>query len=132
MNKMLLVLVLIAVVTVGCVQEPAIVPEWDVETLSSECGTVVDGELDIRGVGNSIVITAPMQTSTPCYDAAADVAINGNDILVEINAESRGEVCIECVGKIVGRVTISNLAPGSYGLDVRTPDKAVLTTIMIE
>ncbi len=102
------------------------------ETLSAECGTVVDGELDIRAVGNSIVITIPMQTSVPCYDAVADVSIDGNAILVEINAESRGEVCIECVGRVVGRVTISNLAPGTYGLDVRTPDKAALTTIMIE
>ncbi len=106
-------------------------PVWNVETISAECGSVEDVDLDIRAVGNSIVVTAPMQTSNPCYDAAADVSIDGGDILVEIRAESRGGVCIECIGRVVGRVTISNLAPGNYGLDVRTPDKAALTTIMI-
>lgn len=124
--------VVLLVVSAGCLQGSVVEPAWTVETISAGCGTVEDGELDIRAVGSSIVITAPMQTSNPCYDAAADVSFDGSNILVEIRAESRGGVCIECVGKVVGRVTISNLAPGVYGVDVRTPDKAALTTIMIE
>lgn len=126
-----MVVFLTAVASAGCVQETTVKPEWKVETVSAECATG-EGDLDIRAVGTSIIITAPMQTSTPCYDAVADVTMDGNRIVVEIGAVTQGVICVECVGEVVGRVTISNLAAGSYTVDVRAREKAALTTILID
>jgi heat shock protein HslJ len=107
-------------------------PKWKVETVSAECGMVEGSDLNISGVGNSIIITVSMGTSVPCFDATGDVTINGNKVLVEIDTKSRGGVCVECIGKIVGRVTIFDLPPGDYEVDVRAPDDSALTTIRIE
>jgi hypothetical protein len=125
-------ILLLLILITGCTKPISGEPKWKVETVSAECGMVEGSGLDISAVGNSIVITVSMQTSVPCFDATGDVIINGNKILVEIDTESHGGVCVECIGKVVGRVTIFDLPSGEYEVDVRAPDEATLTTIRIE
>jgi len=106
-------------------------PSFTIETISSTCMSE-EHELDIRGEGNSIVIIAPMQTPNPCYSVAGDVKFSGRDIDVDLSAISKQGVCIQCIGEVTGKVVVQNLTKGTYGLDVRTPDGAAITAIMIE
>lgn len=49
------------------------------------------------------------------------VSVSGIIDVVEV-----GDICAECIGLVTARVTISNLADGTYGLQVKTPDKAII------
>ena len=125
-----LVIVVIAVVLV----RPGTHIQYDyrVETISNKCTFDESPEQDNRAVSNSIVIIMPIQTPTPCYEVEGKVSSVGTDLIVDLDVKEKGEVCVECVGITVARVTISNLDKGTYGLQVNTPDKAIITTIMIE
>ena len=126
---LVIVLALVVVIEILTVQKPA--PLFTIETISSTCMTE-NHELDIRAVGNSIVITAPIQTPNPCYSVVGDVKFSGMDIDVDLSAVSKQDVCIQCIGEVTGKVVIQNLTKGIYGVKVKTPDKAAITTIMIE
>lgn len=105
---------------------------YQIETIENKCTFDVSPEQDIRAVGNSIVIIMPIQTATPCYEVEGTVSSTGNDIRVDLRTVKKGDICAECIGIVTARVTISNLEKGNYGLQVNTPDKAIITTIMIE
>ena len=126
---LVIVLALVAVIEILTVQKPA--PLFTIETISPTC-MAENHELDIRAVGNSIVITAPIQTPNPCYSVVGDVKFSGMDIDVDLSAVSKQDVCIQCIGEVTGKVVIQNLTKGIYGVKVKTPDKAAITTIMIE
>ena len=105
---------------------------YDVQTLSNTCNFDEYDQQDIRAVRDSIVIVMPIQTPTPCYDVEGTVSSFVSDIVVDLQTKKKGEVCVECIGVVVAKVTISNLDKGTYGLQVNAPDKAIITTIKIE
>jgi hypothetical protein len=103
-----------------------------VETILASCFT--DGEVgggEIRAVSNSIVITQPIQTSTPCYEATAIAEMRGREIGVKIGARPVGDVCIQCVGEIVARVAVTDLPAGVYKLNIEYPGGASEATITV-
>ncbi len=105
---------------------------YDIQTISNKCTFDEYPQQDVRAVGNSIVVTMPIQTPTPCYEVKGDVGFFGSDIVVNLRTEKVGEVCVQCVGIVVAKVSISNLDKGLYGLQVNAPDKAIITTVKIE
>ncbi len=105
---------------------------YDIDTVSNVCNFDEFQKQDIRAVRNSIVIVMPIQTPTPCYEVEGTVSSFGSDIVVNLQTKKKGEVCVECIGVVVAKVTISNLDKGTYGLQVNAPDKAIITTIKIE
>lgn len=105
---------------------------YDIQTISSKCSFDENPEQDIRAIGKSIVITMPIQTPTPCYEVKGSVDFFGSDIVVNLKTEKKGEVCVECIGVVAAKVTISNLDKGTYNLQVNSPDKSIITTIKIE
>jgi len=98
---------------------------FQVETISNTCTFDEYQQQDVRTVGDSILIVMPIQTATPCYDAEGTVSFYGNDVTVNLDAVKKGEVCVECVGIVVARVTISNLDSGLYNVQINTPDKSL-------
>lgn len=110
---------------------PTPTPNFTIETISSTCLSE-QHDLDMRAEGNSIVITAPIQTPNPCYSVVGDVKINGRDIYVDLSAVSKQDTCIQCIGEVTGKVVIQNLTKGTYNIKINTPDKSKTTVIMIE
>lgn len=104
---------------------------YQVETVANKCTFDVSPEQSIEAVGNSIVIVMPIQTATPCYEVEGTVSSQGSDIVVDLTTKKVGDVCAECLGIVTARVTISNLADGTYGLQVKTPDKAIITNVRV-
>lgn len=103
---------------------------YKVETISASC-MIFENEPDIRAVGNSIQIIFPMNASTPCYSANATATFSQGTFRVKFYTEELSRVCVQCIGEIVGKVMISDLKPGNYGVDVQGLGKALITTIMI-
>lgn len=126
-----LVVVIAVIVVVEILTVQKSIPPFAIETISSTCMSE-EHDLDIRAEGNSIVIIAPMQTPNPCYSVAGDVKFSGRDIEVDLSASSKQGICIQCIGEVTGKVGIQNLTKGTYGVKVETPDKATITTVMIE
>ncbi len=126
-----LVIVVAVLVVLKILPTRQSIPDFTIETTSSTCMSE-EHALDIRAVGNSIVITAPIQTPTPCYSIVGDVKISVEEIEVDLSTVSKQNACIQCVGEVTGKVIIQNLTKGVYGVKVNTPDKATITTIMIE
>jgi|GEM_PF-3578403 len=102
------------------------------ETISSACISGERGEIGITAAGSSIVITVPIETPTPCYEVRAEATMKEGTIAVSVSTDPKGGFCAQCLGIVVGRITIPNLSPGTYGLTVATPSSAAITTIMIE
>lgn len=129
----IVVIVILAIVSVIAIQPetPSEGERIKIETISAGC-FVGDTNPDIRAVGKSIVITQPIKTSNPCYEATGTVDINGNEIEVNLDAAETRKICIQCLGEIVARVTIRDLESGIYGLKVNAPGYAAITTIIIE
>lgn len=100
------------------------------ETLSAKC-KVAETPSVIQAVDNTIIITAGVVTPTPCYEIKGSVKIEGTEIVVRLEPESRGEVCVQCIGEIVGKVTIPDLPRGIYSVTLQTPESASITTIRI-
>ena len=57
--------------------------------------------------------------------------IEGTEIVVRLEPESRGEVCVQCIGEVVGKVTLPDLPKGIYSVTLQTPESASVTTIRI-
>ena len=124
----------ILIITIVILQKstlPELKSDFTIETISSTCMTE-EHDLDIRALGNSIVIIAPIQTPNPCYSIVGDVKFSGRDIEVDLSAVSKQGICIQCIGDVTGKVVIQNLTKGTYGVEVKTPNKAAITTIMVE
>ena len=108
---------------------------YQVETINGICNfdyLPQDQQQDVRVVRNSIVVTMPIQTPTPCYDVEGTVNSVGSDIVVNLQTKQRGETCAECLGIVVARVTISNLEKDTYSVQINTPDKSIITTAKVE
>jgi len=125
------VIVVAVVVMIELLPVQKSAPSFTIETISSTCMSE-EHELDIRGEGNSIVITAPIQTPNPCYSVAGDVKFSGRDIEVDLSAISKQGVCIQCIGEVTGKVVIQNLTKEIYAVSVKTPNKATKTIVMVK
>lgn len=126
-----LVIVIALVVSIEILTVTKSNPNFSIETISSTCMTE-QHDINIKASENSIVIIASVQTSNPCYSVVGDVKFSGNLIEVDLSAVSKQNVCIQCIGEVTGKVVIHNLTKGIYGVEVKTSDKAAITTIMIE
>ncbi len=100
------------------------------ETLSAKC-KVAETPSAVQVEGNTIIITAGLVTPTPCYEMKGNVKIEGTDIVVRLEPQSKGEVCMQCIGEVVGRVTVPDLPPGIYSVTLQTPESASITTIRV-
>jgi hypothetical protein len=105
---------------------------YQIETIANKCTFDVSPVQEINVIENSIVITMPIQTPTPCYDVKGTVSSQGNDIVIDLKTKRVGDICVECVGVVTARVTISNLSDGTYNLQVKTPDKSIIKTVNVE
>lgn len=103
-----------------------------VETISNKCTFDENPQQDIRAVGDSIVITMPIQTPTPCYEVDGSVSFFRSDITVNLQTRKMDGMCVECVGVTVARVTISNLDSGDYTLQINAPDKSIRTGVKVK
>lgn len=101
---------------------------YEVETISNTCTFDEFPGQDISVSGNSIIITLPIQTPTPCYEVKGTVTQSGGRLDVNLETEQVGEFCVECVGTVVGKVMISNLAKGTYDIQINSPDKSLATS----
>lgn len=97
-----------------------------IETVSKVCTFDEYPQQDVRSVGNSIVVTMPVQTPTSCYDVTGTTNFYGNDITVNLKAALTNGTCSsQCVGVIVSRITLSNLDRGDYSVHVNAPDRSL-------
>lgn len=103
-----------------------------VETISNKCSFDENPEQEIRTTGSSIVIIMPIQTATPCYEVEGTMSSYRNDLTVDLKTVRKGEICVECLGTVVARVTISNLNSGEYSLHVNAPDKSITQTVNVK
>jgi hypothetical protein len=101
------------------------------ETLSATCKSN-DTPLDIDVIGNTIVIKKALPTPHPCHVMRGEMKITGNKIEVNLHPKSKDTVCIQCIGEVVGQITISNLPKGTYSLVLETPKRVLTKTIRIE
>jgi type 1 fimbria pilin len=105
---------------------------YQIETIANKCTFDVSPEQEISAAGKTIIVVMPIQTPTPCYEIEGTVSSTGNDIRVDLRTVKKGDVCVECVGVVTARVTISNLADGTYNVQVNTPDKSIISTVNVE
>ena len=105
--------------------------ELGVEILSSSCLSGQSLDMDIMDIENSIVITAPIETPTPCYDINSNATLAGNNIDIKFYTFPKPGICIQCVGIVVTKATVRDLDPGIYSLKVTTPNRATITEITV-
>ena len=106
-------------------------PGTNFKTLSAKC-KVTETPLVVQASGNTIVITASLVTPTPCYKIKSNLEIKGTKIVVRFEPKSKDEVCVQCIGEIVGTVSIHDLPSGIYSVTIQAPDSTTITTIRIE
>lgn len=104
---------------------------YEIQTISNVCSFDVFPQQNISVSGSSVTIVAPIQTPTPCYDVRGTVNFVGSDIFVNLGIEKKGQTCVECIGTVVAKVTISNLEAGTYNVKVNTPDKSLASEVEI-
>jgi len=108
---------------------------YTIKTLSAECGSG-----DIGGFEESIVsvdkgllkLVEYFETPTPCYEVTGNVSVVGNDIVVNLGLLPTSDICIECIGLVVGEIKVHNLEKGEYKLKVKTPKGESTKSIHVE
>ncbi|MBI2084293.1 MAG: hypothetical protein HYT70_01615 [Candidatus Aenigmarchaeota archaeon] len=115
------------------VSQNGVTSSYSIKTISQTCFTEPH-DLDVRGESNSIIITAPMSTPNPCYYAGGNVDFRNGDINVRLIPFPEGgvQVCVQCIGEIVGEVVVQNLSSGVHEVNVTTPDRTVTTSITVK
>ncbi len=124
--KKSLIWVAVAAIAIVVVMQPGSRTEkfvYDIDTISQTCNFDVFEGQDVKSVEDSIIITMPIQTPTPCYDVTGTVNFFGRDVVVNLETRAKDGFCAECIGTVVARVTLSNLDSGKYDIQVNAPDK---------
>lgn len=116
----------------ACTQEPALEPYFNIETLTTQCKSEEATPSEIITEGNSIILIQVFQTPDPCHEIKGNVTFEGNEITVNLKTEDTGQMCIQCIAEVIGKVTISNLSKGTYDLNIRTMERDERTRIEIE
>lgn len=107
-------------------------PTITITTLSAQCQGAERPRSKTEVLGDTIVITEPLTTPTPCYRVTGDVTIQRGEIVVTLQPEQKGGMCIECLGRLLGEVRISHLPKGDYEVQIKTPEHVTRTTLEIE
>jgi hypothetical protein len=105
-------------------------PPYLVETVSATCQSrLSEPSIDVRD--DTLIVTESLQTPNPCYGVEGTAVLVDHQITVEFFPDDRGGACIECLGTIVGRITITDLPPGDYTVMVHTRQREsrVLVTV---
>ena len=100
--------------------------EYKVETISNTCNFDVFPDQEVRTENGDIVIVMPIQAPNPCHDVTGVATVTGNEIEVNMELVQVGEFCAQCIGTVVGQVTISDLNSGEYKIKINTPDKSLI------
>ncbi len=127
----LAIVILIVSLVLVVISQLEPIPNYTIDTISSACFSEPH-DIAISAEKSSIAIVVFMVTPNPCYSASGIVNFTDKEIDVELIPLPKQGVCIQCIGKVTGKVVIQNLTKGAYGIKVKTPDKAQMTTIMIE
>ncbi len=105
-----------------------------ISTDSSSCSSGAMDEINIRPEGSSVTIFVPLTTPNPCYIVGGNV--NFVDGRIDVNIfpvpSKESTVCIQCIGEITGKVLIQNLEKGSYVITIKTPNKSINATVVVE
>ncbi len=129
----LMPLVLLLLLLSQCASMPRTYPPppYTVETLTAACQSrpVLP---EIRVAGNSVILTEAIQTPNPCYTIRGHVEMTDHHLDVELYPVRREEVCVQCIGELVGRITITDLPAGDYSVTLRTRQRETNTTITIK
>lgn len=110
---------------------PPVILQASFESLQAACLSGERGAIEVRAAGSSIIITAPIQTPTPCYDVSGEAAMEGRSIRVVFRTAAKPGICVQCLGLVTGRATLSGIAPGSYEVEVTTPGGTERTTVTL-
>jgi hypothetical protein len=116
---------------VALVSPNSTLPAVDVRTTSADCAVATIPVTEARATGRTIVITAEMDTPNPCFRVTGSVEVLGTRIVGSLAVVSTNSACIQCLGRVVGEVTISNLQPGVYTLQIDTPGGEFIRTVEV-
>ncbi len=94
-------------------------PRYDVTfTVTNTTGTLVDDHVeDISLRERAVAFTGFMQVPTPCHELHTRFEQSGADLVVTVEAESSGEVCVQQVVTKQYRMEIQGTEP--FRVDVR-------------
>lgn len=106
-------------------------PLVTIETRSAECQGAEAPRSTMAVSGDTLVITEPLATPTPCYRVTGEVTVEPGRIVVTLQSEQRPGMCIECLGVVVGEVRISRMPQGTYEVEVQTPERVTRRTLEI-
>lgn len=105
---------------------------YDIQTISNVCSFDEFPQQNVAtSGGDTIIITMPIQTPTPCYTVKGTVNLFGSDMSVNLQTEKNSDTCAQCVGTVVAKVTISNLDKGTYSVQINTPDKQLIVPVKV-
>lgn len=116
---------LLGVVVLGLVSvRPATaIIESCVETVSAACREGGNqSQSSMRVSDGTLQLTEVLLTPNPCFKVQGDVTLKDRDILVTLEIARTGGICAQCLGEIIGRVTVNGLPEGVYTLHIRTPE----------
>lgn len=92
-NTTIALLITIVFLTAACVQ-----PLKDFKfSVKSGCAA---GEENIEIARNisEVIVSGSIITPTPCYDLKVNGQREGNEVTINIEAVSKGGICIQCIG----------------------------------
>lgn len=103
-------------------------PKLVFDCYQSRCASEQKSQAIIGTLGDTIVAHGLVITPTPCYGLKAKLEIPPTfayppTIIVDITAQGKPGVCIECLGEIPFRVEIGNLAPRTYDVIIQYQNK---------
>ena len=129
------ILVLSLSLLVQCVSlsaESPVRPDFFVETISASCQSQPLLSTNVTVEGRTVTITDALMTPNPCYTMEASVEIRGEELHVKFFPKQRKGMCVQCLGEVVGKVTIPDLPTGDYTVTVWNRQRSSKTTIRIE
>ncbi len=121
----------------GCIstarEEPQLAePSFTIETISASCS---DGETKVPEVEagqGRVTAIVEIETPTPCYNTTGEVEVSEGRIEINLKPVATDRMCVECIGKLVVRVTVENLSSGSYEVAIAVPKESWVFNIEVE
>ena len=107
--RMLLLLVVIA----GCIG--AAQTQLSFESGSGSCASG-PAEFNAERIGSEVRFSGAISTSNPCYELSASHSVSGNTIQIDISAEYKGGMCIQCTGTVPFEGNVTGLEGREYRL----------------
>lgn len=83
----------------------------DIETTDAGCGSPASESASVELLADALEITGSLSAANPCHEASVvDLAWGDDSVTITIDTVSTledDEVCVECVGEISYRATVS-------------------------